>query len=151
MTTDKQLRFVENYLAYLLAKSSHLISDGFHRVLRQQGISISVWRILAVLHDGPCSVGGLAEKVLINQPTMSKTLDKMEEEGFIVRRRDTRDMRAVKVSLTAEGRRQVKALIPLANAHEVRAFAHLSGEEKRQLIHILQSTIASNTSAEEKE
>jgi len=142
MPHDATSRFLENYLAYLLAKTSHQISSEFHQRLRALGISISHWRVLAVLHDGECSVGGLAEKVLLNQPTMSKTLDKMEAEGLIERRRDEGDLRTVRVQLTELGREQVATLIPLANAHEAAAFDHLDADDKRQLIRILQSTIA---------
>jgi len=142
MPRDDTPRFLENYLAYLLAKTSHQISSEFHQRLRSLGISISHWRVLAVLHDGECSVGALAEKVLLNQPTMSKTLDKMEAEGLIERRRNEGDLRTVRVQLTALGREQVGTLIPLANAHEAAAFEHLSDHDKQHLIRMLQSTMA---------
>ena len=38
--------FVDGYLAFLLAKASHLVSGGFHRQLKELGVSIATWRIL---------------------------------------------------------------------------------------------------------
>jgi MarR family transcriptional regulator, organic hydroperoxide resistance regulator len=136
--------FVDNYLAFLLAKASHTISSGFHAQLKAMGISIATWRILAVLRDGPCSVGELADHVLLTQPTMSKTLDRLERSGYLQRTRDADNRRSVQVALNALGEEVVAGLIPLANAHEERAFAHLSPQQRQELGAMLRSTIAAN-------
>ena len=133
--------FLDNYLAFLLAKASHGISAGFHRELKKRGVSIGTWRVLASLSDGPCTVGDLAGFVLLNQPTMSKTLDRLAQEGLLERTRDNENRRSVQIALTARGRRMAAELIPLANAHETQAFAHLSAAERRQLIAFLRRTI----------
>ena len=54
-------RFVDGYLAALLARASHLISAEFHAVVKRQGLSVSEWRTLATLSDGnEVSIGELA-------------------------------------------------------------------------------------------
>jgi len=136
--------FVDNYLAFLLAKASHTISSGFHAQLKAMGISIATWRVLAVLRDGPCSVGELADHVLLTQPTMSKTLDRLERSGYLQRSRGTDNRRSVQVALSELGGKVVAGLIPLANEHEARAFAHLSPLQRQQLGAMLRSTIAAN-------
>lgn len=139
-TTDTQ-PFVENYLAFLLAKASHLVSGGFHQRLKSLGVSISAWRILAVLHDSERTVGELADLVLLNQPTLSKALDKMEKDGLVARRREEENRRVVMISITDKGMALVNQLIPLANRHEVQSFGHFSAVEKTQLVELLQKTI----------
>ena len=39
--TQLKRRFVEDYLAALLAQASHLISSEFHKVAREHGFSVS--------------------------------------------------------------------------------------------------------------
>lgn len=133
--------FVENYLAFLLAKASRQISNGFHQRLRRQGVSISTWRILAVLNDGERTVGELADLVLLNQPTLSKALDRLVVDGLVARCRDSENRRAVIISITPGGRRLVDRLIPLANTHEAESFAHLTRQEKKHLVELLKKTI----------
>lgn len=137
--------FVDGYLAFLLAKASHLVSGGFHRQLKELGVSIATWRILAVLRDGARPVGELADRVLLNQPTLSKTLDRLERDGLIKRSRGAANRRSVTVSLQPRGRTLAATLVPMANAHEGEAFSALSPSERKALVRMLQRTIASNS------
>jgi DNA-binding MarR family transcriptional regulator len=136
--------FVDGYLAFLLAKASHLVSGGFHRQLKELGVSIATWRILAVLQDGARPVGDLADRVLLNQPTLSKTLDRLERDGLIKRSREAANRRSVTVSLEPRGRALAAKLVPLANDHEGEAFSALSLAERKALVRMLQRTIATN-------
>lgn len=136
--------FVDRYLGFLLAKASHVVSGGFHRQLKEMGVSIATWRILAVLQDGPRPVGELADRVLLNQPTLSKALDRLERDGLLKRDREAANRRSVTVSLLPRGRAMAARLIPLANAHETETFASLSAADRRALVRMLQRTIAAN-------
>ena len=140
----REAGFVDGYLAFLLAQASHLVSGGFHRQLKALDVSIATWRILAVLGDGARPVGELADRVLLNQPTLSKTLDRLERDGLIVRSRGESNRRSVTVSLEPRGRALAAKLVPLANAHEAEAFAVLSAAERKALVRMLQRTIAAN-------
>ena len=136
--------FVEGYLAFLLAKTSHLVSGGFHARLKGLGVSISTWRIVAVLQDRGRPVGELADMVLLNQPTLSKALDRLEKDGILERYREDSDRRSVSVRLLPRGRALAEQLVPLANAHEQAAFAHLDDDDRLALVAMLQETIARN-------
>lgn len=140
-SNERQPSFVENYLAFLLAKASHIVSSGFHQKLKQHSIPISTWRILGSCQHQERTVGELAELVLLNQPAMSKALDRIEKDDLIKRRKDPRNRRAVYISLTDKGLALVDELIPLANEHEQQIFSELSPEEKQQLAELLRRTI----------
>lgn len=133
--------FAQNYLGFLLAKASHITSNEFHLRLKQYQIPISSWRILASCWDDKRTVGELVEMVLLNQPTVSKSLDRLANDQLIERRKDEDNRRLVYVALTDKGRKLMEELIPLANTHEQQTFAHLSDEEKQQLTELLQKTI----------
>lgn len=114
-------RFVDGYLAALLAQASHLISSEFHEVVRRRGLSVSEWRVLASLADGePVSTGRLAQLVLGKQPTVTRLLDRMEAKGHVRRSTHDSDRRVTLVTITPEGRKMVAELIEQAREHERR-------------------------------
>lgn len=110
-------RFVEDYLLYLLARASHTASAGFHARLKARGVPVPVWRVVATLAGATAgeTVGALAAASLMQQPTMTKLLDRMAAEGLVTRRREGRQTR---IHLTPKGERLAAELIPEARAHE---------------------------------
>ncbi|MEO6032669.1 MAG: MarR family winged helix-turn-helix transcriptional regulator [Burkholderiaceae bacterium] len=123
MTTDDRPPdlFVDGYLPALLAQASLLISSEFHRVVRQCGLSIAEWRVLASLADGRAvSTGRLAHLVLGKQPTVTRQLDRMAGKGYVERVNDDGDRRITLVCITPAGQKVVAGLIPLAREHESR-------------------------------
>ena len=135
--------FVDDYLAYLLARASHLISSEFHVVVEASGLSLMAWRVLASLSGKDAlSVGELADIVLAKQPTVTKLVGRMEEAGWVKRCDATHDKRQSLVSLTAAGRRKVKPLLALAQAHESQVTADIGAAEVAQLKRALERMIA---------
>jgi DNA-binding MarR family transcriptional regulator len=116
-------RFVDDYLLSLLARASHVVSSEFHDRLRARGVSVPVWRVLATLSGGPETVTALAEACLLQQPTMTKVLDRMERDGLVRRQQDERDRRLVRVSLTPRGEAMAGELLAAARAHEAEVIA----------------------------
>ena len=136
--------FIDTYLAFLLATASHRISSEFHEKLRELNIAVSTWRILAVLSAKQRSVNELARIVLLNQPTVSKTLIRLERDGLITRQREKDNQRSVRIGLTKKGVALVSKLIPLAKEHEADAFSTLSQSDRTKLVKILREVIKHN-------
>ncbi len=61
--------------------------------------------LASVAADEAISLSALAEAEIVSLPTMSRMVDALEAEGFVKRRDDKFDSRAVLVSTTAKGRR----------------------------------------------
>lgn len=121
MSDDAGVRFVDAYLAALLAQASHLISSEFHAVVRSHGLSVSEWRVLASLAGSePISIGRLAQIAVLKQPTVTRMLDRMEAKHQVERIAHDADRRVTLVRITAAGSRVVSRLITLARAHEAR-------------------------------
>lgn len=123
-------RFVDGYLLYLLARASHAVSAEFHARLRARGVPVPVWRVLATLWgegaataDAGETVGALAAACLMQQPTMTKLLDRMEKEGLVRRAPDPSDGRVTRVRLTARGRAMASGLVEVARTHEAEVLA----------------------------
>ena len=116
-------RFVDDYLLSLLARASFVVSSEFHDRLRARGVSVPVWRVVATLSGGPATVTTLAEACLLQQPTMTKVLDRMERDGLVKRQQDGRDRRLVRVHLAPKGEAMVGDLLAAARAHEAEVLA----------------------------
>ena len=135
--------FIADYLPYLLAHASHLISGQFHDQLKKRGISVSTWRLLATLSGGDgMTVGDLARIGLYNQPTTTKIVDRLEESGLVERRQDERDRRKALVFITTEGRSMVDDLLGAAKTHEARVTASYTPEEMATLKRVLRTLIS---------
>jgi MarR family transcriptional regulator, organic hydroperoxide resistance regulator len=126
--------FVEDYLLYLLARVSHVLSGEFHNQLRRRSVSVPVWRVLASLSGSKGeTVTGLAEVCLLQQPTMTKLLDRMVRDGLVTRTQDARDRRVVRVALTERGGSLAEELITAARHHESTVLARFPEIEAMNL------------------
>jgi DNA-binding MarR family transcriptional regulator len=123
-------QFTDDYLPYLLARASLLVSQQFHRQLAEAGLRVPEWRVLAILSDREeASVGQLAEMTLLKQPTLTRVVTKMEELGWVRRYGEREDRRVTRVSITPLGQRVVSDLLRRAKAHEAQVLQGYSAGE----------------------
>jgi DNA-binding MarR family transcriptional regulator len=135
-------RFVDGYLGYLLGQANHALYRDFDRHVRAAGLSSIEWRVLATLHDSPpLTISQLAHEVLSKQPTITKLVQRMCEQGWLALHADPDDQRRTLVSVTSSGRRLVRPLVERARAHESALLANLAPGEKSAL-KVLLSKIA---------
>lgn len=131
-------RFVEDYLGYLLGQANHALYKEFDAHVRAAGLSSIEWRVLATLHDGdPLTVGQLAHEVLSKQPTVTKLVQRMTEQGWVALQADPADQRCTLVTATAAGKRLVRPLVEQARAHEAAMLRALAAPEKAALKKLL--------------
>lgn len=136
-------RFVDNYLGYLLGQANHALYKDFEAQVRARGLSSIEWRVLATLHDGdPLTVSQLAQEVLSKQPTVTKLVQRMAEQGWVALHTDPTDQRRTLVAATAAGRRLVKPLVEEARVHEQRLLRALGATEKKALRQLLGKLMA---------
>ena len=94
-------RFVDGYLAYLLAQASQRISAEFHLQVRAAGLSVTEWRVLASLEGSAGeTIGTLAVLAITKQPTLSKVVQRMEADGLVERTGVRADRRQTRVCIT---------------------------------------------------
>lgn len=134
-------QFVGSYLGYLLAQAGLKVNEEFHQYIKSQGVAVLTWRILASIQHEPTSVNELAKRVLVNQSTLSKALDRLERDELVVRTRDATQHRRVNVSIAPKGQEIVDGLIPIAKEYEERAFEHMPTGERKKLKLVLQQLI----------
>ncbi|MDP3618962.1 MAG: MarR family winged helix-turn-helix transcriptional regulator [Ramlibacter sp.] len=132
-------RFVDDYLGYLLGQANHALYKDFDAHVRAAGLSSIEWRVLATLHDGePLTISQLAQEALSKQPTVTKLVQRMCEQGWLALRADATDHRRTLVTVTAAGKRLVRPLVRQAREHEARMLQPLGATEKTALRRLLQ-------------
>lgn len=131
-------RFVDHYLGYLLGQANHALYREFDAHVRAAGLSSIEWRVLATLHDSqPLTVSQLAHEVLSKQPTVTKLVQRMNDQGWVKLQADPADQRRTLVAATAAGRRLVRPLVDKARAHESALLRTLAASEQAALKKLL--------------
>ena len=134
--------FVDSYLPYLLARASFSISCEFHAQVEAAGFTVSEWRILASLSGvKQRTVGELADIVLAKQPTVTKMVLRMADQGLVMRTACTQDKRQAWVSLTPKGKKTVQPILKNAALHEKQILESLGDAQSHALKVILQKLI----------
>lgn len=104
----------EDIYNIIIGRTSIVVSRALLRNFRKRNITITMdqWSLLAILwkKDG-CNQLELCKRSFREKTTLSRQLDKMEQENFIVRVPDRQDRRIRFIYLTAKG----KSLEGLAN------------------------------------
>jgi DNA-binding MarR family transcriptional regulator len=131
-------RFVDGYLGYLLGQANHALYKNFDSQVRAAGLSSIEWRVLATLHDSPpLTVSQLAREVLAKQPTVTKLVQRMAEQGWVTLLGDAADQRRTLVTASAAGKRLVRPLLEKARAHESQMLQSLAASEQQALKKLL--------------
>ncbi|MEL6920235.1 MAG: MarR family transcriptional regulator [Pseudomonadota bacterium] len=92
---------------------------------------------MTLAHDGAMPPGQLAAKLNVKPPTITKTIIRLEEQGFVKRQAAADDRRQVVVSLTEEGQRVFGKIRAAMREAEKDVFDGLRKKERRELGEIL--------------
>ncbi|MCY1525239.1 homoprotocatechuate degradation operon regulator, HpaR [compost metagenome] len=131
-------RFVDGYLAYLLAQASQRISAEFHLQVKAAGLSVTQWRVLASLQGSAGeTIGTLAVLAITKQPTLSKVVQRMEAEGLVARTGVRADRRQTRVCITTKGSNLIAGLCDQALQHQKAVLAPFGEERAALLIEML--------------
>lgn len=87
--------------------------------------------------SGPISVSHTAQYAQVSQSAVTQAAKKLEQHGYVTRRRDEHDQRVVWISLTDAGREQVEAFKRMQRERLAILLSALPDEEKRHLAQIL--------------
>jgi len=79
----------------------------------------------------------LVRSTHLKAPTISVTLQKLEKEGFVERKHDDYDLRAIRVYLTEKGKSYNRYIIKKVIKEESEALECLTDTESKQLMRLL--------------
>ena len=88
-------------IGYSIAMTNRALRKALDTELEHYGITFSQWQVLAGLAlEGETSQVKLAELIGVEGPTLVRTLDRMEQKGWIKRKVSSRDRRQKLISPT---------------------------------------------------
>jgi DNA-binding MarR family transcriptional regulator len=94
--------------------------------------------VLFVVHkSGAIRLGDLAAKLDIAARTATDMVDGLERDGFLRRRPDPTDRRALLVELTPEAHSKFEKIAKLKTSFVKDVFGHFSEQERNQLVDLL--------------
>jgi homoprotocatechuate degradation regulator HpaR len=104
-------------LPLLLLQAREQVIARFRPILNAHGITEQQWRIVRVLIDtGPLEPREIGDLCRISSPSLAGVLARMEELGYIKRKRLDHDQRRLRVSLTPRSRKLGAAMAPQIEA-----------------------------------
>lgn len=96
---------LDRQLCFPLYAASRLMTRLYQPLLEPMGLTYPQYVVLMILwEEAPCTVSQLCRRALLNTNTLTPVLKRLEQSGWVERRRDTEDERVVRVYLTEAGR-----------------------------------------------
>ena len=93
-------------LCFALYATSRAVTQAYGPLLRPLGVTYPQYLVLLVLwQDDDLRVGEIGARLFLDSGTLTPLLKRLEAQGLVARRRDAKDEREVRVSLTPAGKR----------------------------------------------
>ena len=123
----------DEFLGRHLAITHKVVHEWVDRLLAPHEASVTDWIVLKSLQR-PEAAHGISQRELatwmrIEPPTVLRHLDRLEGAGLVARRRDDRDRRVIRVTLTAAGRQRFPQLAVVMSAADDELRAQLTPRE----------------------
>jgi DNA-binding MarR family transcriptional regulator len=140
---DPRTFVIEDSLGYLINRTARAFANRLAAEIRPFDVGIGQWAVLLHLwgNDG-MTQAQLARRVAIEQPTMVRTIDRMERDGLVTRTPDPTDRRAMRITLTERAWKLRDELVPLAAKINVEATEPLTDAEVATLRRLLARLVA---------
>lgn len=134
---------LDRHIFYLFGQIYGRRDQQLAKSLRRFRISVPQYRVLAALTDlGSGTINRLSDLTVVDRTTLSRTLDRMEKNGLVTRKRVEADKRSYEIRLTAGGRAMFRRIWPVLDYHNTRAVAGLSRGELERLRKTIDKMIA---------
>lgn len=126
---------LSNSLPYLLTRLGVRMGDLFVRVVKKEGLTLPMYRVLAALAEEgrPLRLGELAALTSADMSTLSRLVADMHREGILSRERPEHDQRSLQVALTPQGAALAERFMPVAAHYEEVATGSLSAKDAAAL------------------
>lgn len=136
-------------LAPVLSSAARSLRTVLSRNLADAGLYAGQDGVILLLAEGEAlTPGQLAQRLGVKAPTMTRTVGRMEAQGFVTRKPDGDDGRAVKVHLTEAGQQSVERIQAAIEASAAQALDGFSDKEIRNMLKLLRSLNSNLTGVE---
>lgn len=121
---------LNNHLPFLMNRGGNLVIQLFSRDLAPLGISVPMWRVLAVLAEkGPLRLIDLGLSTSIELSTLSRIVSGMTRKKLVTRALAKENRRQVTIAITAAGSKTLARAAPIALEYEAKMTRGLSRDD----------------------
>ncbi len=114
---DKEAFLLDNQLCFRLYTASRLLTQAYHPLLSEHGLTYPQYLVLLVLWEKDSQpVNDIAKRLYLETNTVTPLLQRMEKEGIITRAKGKADARQTIVSLTDMGKSLQETLTNVPNS-----------------------------------
>jgi MarR family 2-MHQ and catechol resistance regulon transcriptional repressor len=129
---EKEVRVLNTFIK--LMRSTESLNNRLLRHLSEHNLTVSQFGALeALLHVGPQNQKELGARLLKSGGNITMVIDNLEKSGWVERKKNPKDRRAMIISLTADGEAFIKEFFPKHLERIVEEFEVLNPEELEQL------------------
>ena len=103
-------------------------------IINEHGLTVSQFGAMETLyHKGPMCQKALGEKLLRSGGNMTKVVDNLERDEYVIRVRDEKDRRYFRIQLTQKGVEKIEIVFPKILANLTDRFSVLTKQEQQAL------------------
>ena len=96
---------LENQLCFRLYTASRLLTQAYHPLLTEHGLTYPQYLVLLVLWEKDAQpVNDIAKRLYLETNTVTPLIQRMEKRGILTRTKGTKDARQMIVKLTKKGK-----------------------------------------------
>ena len=135
---------LDNQLCFRLYTASRLLTQAYHPLLSEQGLTYPQYLVLLVLWEKDAQpVNDIAKRLFLETNTVTPLLQRMEKGGFLTREKGKKDARQIIVTLTRKGKNLQKKLadVPATVGNAV-VCDSVTPEKAPELFRVLDDIIA---------
>ena len=124
-------RVEESLKAFVgIKRTNDVLEKTVKKDAQQYGLNISEFAVMELLYNkGEQPINRIQERILIAKSSTTYILDKLQQKGYIDRKRDENDKRSMKAALTEEGYKLIEEIFPGHSELLTSLFSDLSDEE----------------------
>lgn len=141
MKHDSYPHYWVNHLSFLLRRS--LVQR-----FEAEGLDVSAeeWAVLLILQSvSDLTATELSDRSMRDKTTITRTLDRLERKGLVLRLRDTKDRRSVRLSLSPMGQAVFEELARIAQGLIKQTLAGIAPEDVEQALTVMKRMAANLT------
>ena len=119
---------VKNFICIIPLFKKKLLHDNCG--ITETTLNHSHFQIMTVLkEEGPLPISEVAKKLFISTPNMTKLLNKLIDEGMVIRIPDEKDRRIININLTEKGDKYVEDIFFMIHSSLKNKLSDLSSDK----------------------
>lgn len=125
----------EQFIPFLIGDVARLFRKKFQQRVQRLNLTGSQARVLGQINmNQGINQKGLADRLEVENMTLTRLIDKLEDSGFVERRADPNDRRAWRLYLTAAAQPILDEMWVVAEEIHDEAFAGLTAQQRDALV-----------------